>query len=63
MRHEAAFGAWKATPSELFGLGWDTAKIALYWNMSEAQIERAITIERCRLRGLPSPYEHPSEAA
>lgn len=37
-------------------LGWDTAKIALLMNTTEARVEKYVTVGRCRSRGLPVPY-------
>lgn len=46
---------------ELFRLGWDTEKIAAYWNITEDEAHRRLTAERCRSKNLPnlsipSPY-------
>lgn len=37
-------------------LGWDTAKIAILMNTTEAMAERYVTLGRCRTRGLSIPY-------
>jgi len=42
---------------ELFRLGWDTVRIASYWQISEAEALRRVNDERAADKGLPSPYE------
>ncbi len=51
------FGGGMASAHELFRLGWGTVKIAAYWNISEAEAERRLTVERSNRKGLPVPYE------
>lgn len=46
-----------ATALELFRLGWDTARIAQYWQISEAEALRRLNVERSNAKHLPSPYE------
>lgn len=45
-----------ATALELFRLGWDTKRIAEYWQISEAEALRRLNIERSNAKRLPSPY-------
>lgn len=45
-----------ATAYELFRLGWSTDRIATYWNISEAEAERRVNVERSNHKGLPCPY-------
>jgi hypothetical protein len=41
---------------ELFRLGCDTACIAEYWQITEAEALRRLNVERSNARRLPSPY-------
>ncbi len=41
----------------LFKIGRDTMELSARFNRDEATIQRWITNERCRQRGLASPYE------
>jgi hypothetical protein len=42
---------------DLFRLGWDTVRIAAYWQISEAEALRRVSVERSKARSLPIPYE------
>lgn len=56
-------GAGKmASCLSLFRLGWDTEKIAAYWNITEDEAHRRVTAERAAEKRLPyltepSPYK------
>ena len=45
-----------ATALELFRRGWDTLRIAEYWQISEAEALRRLNVERSNAKRLPSPY-------
>lgn len=42
---------------DLFHAGLNTHQIAEYWNITEAEAERRLNIERSNHKGLPIPYE------
>lgn len=41
----------------LFLLGHDTLQLSRRFRYSEATVLRWITLERCKARGLPNPYQ------
>lgn len=45
------------TPIDLFKRGFDTKQIADYFEIDEAAAHKALTLQRCAARNLPSPYE------
>jgi hypothetical protein len=51
------YGTRMASAHELFQIGWGTDRIADYWNITEAEAERRLSIERSIHKGLPNPYE------
>ena len=55
--HHPRTDAGFLTAYELFQQGYDTDEIARMRWQSEAQVLRELTIERCKARGLPNPYE------
>lgn len=52
------YGGNLAHARELFQLGWDTQRIAIYFGITEPQAVRVLDFERSHANGLPLPeYE------
>jgi hypothetical protein len=50
------------TALDLFKRGFDTQQIAEYLKIDEAAAHKALTLQRCAARNLPSPYQSNSTA-
>ncbi|MGV1869743.1 hypothetical protein [Agrobacterium rosae] len=45
-----------ASALDLFRIDFDTCSIAAYFQITEAEAEKRLTLERSAARGLPDPY-------
>lgn len=43
--------------ARLFSMGHDTFDLSRRFKREEQTVQRWITVERCKARGLPNPYE------